>query len=205
MIEELRQKVGQFEQELQSWSAGSSSELKALQENMEVIEKHIRQQQKLLGERQETIANLTQENKEMREIIDNLVQSTENLIKSGHQTSILELKERSSELIDAASAMEKTSNSPAAAGPKTSSSPVVVESKPQTEPESNKSDEQSPSKPDPSGPGESSAADSERDAPSEDKKAADKRTPNANSYEGKDRFDGLIDEVERLMSKNGSH
>lgn len=202
MMEELKQKVGQFEQELKSWSVNSSAELNALQENMGVIEKHIRQQQKLLCERQEKIADLTKENSEMRGILDDLLRSAEHLMKTGPQNRILDLKERSSELVTTASAMAKTSNTPAAAGSNTSPSSVAVAAKQQTKQESNKCDEKSASTPALSVPAEFSAADSEKVTQSENEKAPQGRASNATSYVGKNRVDGLMDQVERLMSND---
>lgn len=195
MIDQLKTKAEAFEQELKSWSQGSHLELEALRENLLEIEKHIRQQRAQLKKNLAEIADLRRENEELQSVINKLLCTSDEFLSAGPKSWILDLKERCSMLIDAATEVEPDSADPEVIEADSDRSSDVLATTPIRQAETQESqirvaDEL----------GKSVSADTQT-IQNEESLAP---PPNA-SYEPRDeeknRYDNLMTRVERLMSQ----
>jgi len=116
MIDELKSRFGALENGLKSWSLSTDAEVEALCENLIEVERHIRSQKFLLGQKEKQISDLAQENSELKSMMCDLLQITEELLKIGAQTWVSDLKEKCAALIDAATEVEVVSADAVAAG-----------------------------------------------------------------------------------------
>lgn len=98
MGNDLKQKAYQLEEKLKSSIFGRSGEIRALCDDLRTVETNIRHQRHLAKEKDKHIEDLTQENTELKNLINRLLPAVEQLIDSNPQYWVSDVAKRCSAL-----------------------------------------------------------------------------------------------------------
>ena len=107
MIEELQRRVSKFQRQVTDWNLDNHENVKALNTTLNDIEGYIGSQKSLLEKQSLQISDLTRQNAALKDIVENLLLTTEETFRAGVQALVSDLNGRISSLIERAGEPEE--------------------------------------------------------------------------------------------------
>lgn len=107
MIEELQRRVSELQRRVTDWNLDNHENVKALNTTLNDIEGHIGSQKSLLEKQNLNISDLTRQNAALKDIVENLLLTTEEAFRAGAQALVSDLNGRISSLIERAGEPEE--------------------------------------------------------------------------------------------------
>lgn len=107
MIEELQRRVSELQRRVTDWNLDNHENVKALNTTLNDIEGYIGSQKSLLEKQNLKISDLTRQNAALKDIVENLLLTTEEAFRAGAQAFVSDLNGRISSLIERAGEPEE--------------------------------------------------------------------------------------------------
>ncbi len=107
MIEELQRRVSELQRRVTDWNLDNHENVKALNTTLNDIEGYIGSQKSLLEKQSLQISDLTRQNAALKDIVENLLLTTEEAFRAGVQALVSDLNGRISSLIERAGEPEE--------------------------------------------------------------------------------------------------
>jgi len=107
MIEELKRRVSELQRRVTDWNLDNHENVKALNTTLNDIEGYIGSQKSLLEKQNLKISDLTRQNAALKDIVENLLLTTEEAFRAGAQAFVSDLNGRISSLIERAGEPEE--------------------------------------------------------------------------------------------------
>lgn len=107
IIEELQRRVSELQRRVTDWNLDNHENMKALNTTLNDIEGYIGSQKSLLEKQNLKISDLTRQNAALKDIVENLLLTTEEAFRAGAQALVSDLNGRISSLIERAGEPEE--------------------------------------------------------------------------------------------------